>query len=92
MKPPAPVEPPRPAPIEIPHRAGTPVVVTKVRPVQAALFPEELDRLTRWIGHHLATETEVALDVVPFEQVEQARALRDAHRLAPDAPACAAEP
>lgn len=92
MKPPAPVEPPRPTPIEIPHRAGTPVVVTKVRPVQAALFPEELDRLTRWIGHHLATETEVALDVVPFEQVEQARALRDAHRLAPDAPACAAEP
>ena len=78
--------------IEIPKRAGAPVVVLPLRLVRAPLVDKERARLERWVARHLAIQGQVALDVVPLEQVAALRKDALEKRIAADGPVCAAEP
>lgn len=95
--PPPPVEeeakPAGPTLIEIPRRDGTKVLLLPIRPVNAPLFPAELDRLERWTARHLATQPQVVLDPVPLEEVSAARTrLQTQKQLRQEGPVCAAIP
>ncbi len=78
--------------IEIPKREGAPVVVLPLRLVRAPLVEKERARLERWIARHLATQGQVALDVVPLEQVAAVRSAAQQKRIGVDGMTCAAEP
>lgn len=80
---------PAPVAIDIPRRDGTPTVVFPVEVRGAPLFPEQLDRLRRWVGRHLATQKDVMLDVLPLAEVERVQILADSRRLGPQGGQCA---
>ncbi len=79
-----------PPPIEVPQRDGPRVVVVPMRLVRAALFPEEVQRLERWVARHLGLQGELVLGPLPPEEVDAFEARLEEGRLDEHGPRCLA--